>query len=218
MPATLALTQYYGRRAQEYDKVYAKPERQGDLALLHRLVPELMIGRRVYEVACGTGYWTALVAQSAQTIFATDINDEVLEIARTRPMPPHRVTFAQADAFALPSAPEPCTAGFAGFWWSHLRRGDELDQFLRGFFARLKPGARFVFLDNANVIGSSTAIARTDADGNTFQVRTLADRSTHEVLKNFPDEDEVRAVLEPYAARVTWDRLSYYWLVWGELK
>jgi demethylmenaquinone methyltransferase/2-methoxy-6-polyprenyl-1,4-benzoquinol methylase len=98
-----------------------------------------------------------------------------------------------------------------------VRRGAETESFLRAFFARLQPGARVLFLDNRFVAGSSTPLARTDADGNTFQLRRLADGSTHEVLKNFPDEAELRTVLQPHAARVEWEASDYYWLAWGEL-
>jgi hypothetical protein len=54
-----------------------------------------------------------------------------------------------------------------------------------------------VFLDNRFVPGSSTPIAESDAEGNTYQVRTLADGSTHRVLKNFPDRDALMAIVAP---------------------
>jgi demethylmenaquinone methyltransferase/2-methoxy-6-polyprenyl-1,4-benzoquinol methylase len=217
MSASPDMTAYYARRAQEYEKIYAKPERQADLAALRARLPELLAGRRIYEVACGTGYWTQTIAPAAAAVFATDYNEEVLAIARTKPLPPGRVTFARADAFKPPLPPRPCDAGLAAFWWSHLRRGEQTASFLRAFFARLRPHASFVFLDNRFVAGSSTPLARTDGDGNTFQQRRLADGTTHEVLKNFPTEAEVRAALEAHAARIVWEQSDYYWLAWGEL-
>jgi len=218
-PVTVAteMTDYYARRAQDYDAIYAKPERQADLAALRLRLPALLAGRQVYEVACGTGYWTQFVAPAAASVFATDYNDEVLALARAKPLPPGRVTFARGDAFTPSPAPVACDGALAAFWWSHVRRGAETESFLRAFFARLQPGARFLFLDNRFVAGSSTPLARTDADGNTFQLRRLADGSTHEVLKNFPDEAELRTVLQPHAARVEWEASDYYWLAWGEL-
>jgi hypothetical protein len=36
------------------------------------------------------------------------------------------------------------------------------------------------------------------------------------VLKNFPDETELRATLAPYAEHIEWEAFEYYWLVWGE--
>jgi demethylmenaquinone methyltransferase/2-methoxy-6-polyprenyl-1,4-benzoquinol methylase len=216
MPATAELTDYYARRAREYDQIYLKPERQPDLARLRARTCDLLAGRSVYEVACGTGYWTALFASTAARIHATDYNEEVLAIARSRLTSPV-VTFAAADAFAPPEPSFPCDAGFAGFWWSHLRH-EEIDGFLDGFFARLAPGARFLFIDNAYVEGSSTPLSRTDAAGNTYQQRELASGETHEVLKNFPNEASLRRHLEPRAHRVTWEQFTYYWLVHGELK
>jgi hypothetical protein len=43
------LADYYRDRAAEYDAVYAKPERQDDLAWLHDLLPRLVAGRRVWR-------------------------------------------------------------------------------------------------------------------------------------------------------------------------
>ena len=59
------LLTYYAARAAEYENVYAKPERQSDLARLRETVPAYFVGRRVLEVACGTGYWTRLIAPHA---------------------------------------------------------------------------------------------------------------------------------------------------------
>src|SRR4051812_5278231 len=78
------LADYYRDRAAEYDAVYDKPERQQDLATLKELLPPLVAGKRVLEIAAGTGYWTQVLAGSAQSILATDLNDETLAIARSR--------------------------------------------------------------------------------------------------------------------------------------
>lgn len=215
MPTDTAMTGYYARRASEYDRVYEKPERQADLGLLKRRVTELLRGRSVFEAACGTGWWTQHYAAAAASVFATDINDEVLALAQSRGLLAEAVVFSRADAFSLPAAPWPCDAGFAGFWWSHLRRKDELRAFLEHFLSRLEPGARFVFIDNAFVEGSSTPISRTDEDGNSYQLRTLANGETQEVLKNFPTQREVRLALAGLAGEVQWEPLPYYWLVWG---
>jgi uncharacterized protein YbcI len=41
------LIDYYQRRAREYEAIYAKPERQADLAVLRQEVAERLTGRRV---------------------------------------------------------------------------------------------------------------------------------------------------------------------------
>ncbi|HEY6168738.1 MAG TPA: class I SAM-dependent methyltransferase, partial [Verrucomicrobiae bacterium] len=55
------LAEYYARRAGEYERIYAKPERQADLAALRARLAEAFRGRRVLEIACGTGYWTEVI-------------------------------------------------------------------------------------------------------------------------------------------------------------
>ncbi len=170
------------------------------------------------EIACGTGWWTEVVAPAARSILATDANEEVLAIARTKSYPPGRGRFRVADAYDLgevvrSEAPTGgFTAGLAAFWWSHVPRQD-LPRFLAGFHAALAPGARVVFLDNRYVAGSSTPISRTDEFGNTYQLRRLEDGTEYEVMKNFVGEEEVREVLRDLAEHETVERPKYYWLL-----
>jgi SAM-dependent methyltransferase len=204
------LIEYYGRRAQEYERIYQKPERQADLAVLHERVPAFFPGSDVLEVACGTGYWTRLLASVARTVLATDWGDEVLRIARSKDYPEGRVTFRRADAFALGAVGGVFDAAFAGFWWSHVERA-ALPRFLDGLHHRLAPGATVVFVDNRYVEGSSTPISRVDADGNSYQLRTLDDGSTHEVLKNFPSARELERAVAGRAEEVDVMELPHYW-------
>jgi demethylmenaquinone methyltransferase/2-methoxy-6-polyprenyl-1,4-benzoquinol methylase len=211
MPDDSPLREYYARRAAEYERVYEKPERQVDLARLRAQLPPLFAGAAVLEIACGTGYWTPLVAAHAASVLAVDASDEVLEIARAKRYERGNVRFERADAYALPSWGERFSACFAGFWWSHVPLG-RLDAFLAGLHARLARGALVVLLDNLYVEGSSTPIARRDAEGNTYQVRRLADGSRHEVLKNFPAVADLEARLAGAAAELRWSEYGHYWL------
>ena len=61
---------YYRERAPVYDRVYAYPERQADLRWLEREIPALLSGRRVLQVAAGTGYWTQFSSADAQSLSA----------------------------------------------------------------------------------------------------------------------------------------------------
>ncbi len=202
---------YYRRRANEYEAIFAKPERQGDLAKLRALIPAELAGRRVLEVACGTGYWTTLVAQVVPALVATDMAAETLQIAASKPLPPGRVKFEIADAYALPASLGEFEAAFAGFWWSHVPRA-RIGEFVGSLRARLASGARVMLLDNRYVEGSSTPLAGFDAEGNTFQMRKLADGSSVRVMKNFPSEEELRESLAPHASGIAYRALDYYWL------
>jgi ubiquinone/menaquinone biosynthesis C-methylase UbiE len=206
------LEHYYSKRAAEYEQIYQKPERQQELEWLRGRVPQLYRGRTVLEVACGTGYWTQFIARTAKKVHACDINDSVLEIAREKPLPANRVSFFKADAVSLEGVPNGCDAAFAGFWWSHVKKSD-LARFVRNLAAHLEPGARVGILDNQFAEGSSTAISRRDAEGNTYQMRKLANGEEHEVLKNFPTAAELTDALRPVAREAHLESLAYYWLM-----
>ncbi len=211
------LVAYYERRAREYEAIYAKPERQPDLGKLRNLIPAKFAGKDVLEIACGTGYWTERIAPVAERVVAVDMAEETMRIAAAKPLPPDRVRFETADAYALPASLGTFDAAFAGFWWSHVPRS-RMGGFLGSLHRRLAPGARVVLLDNLYVEGSSTAIAGFDAEGNTFQVRRLADGSTVRVMKNFPSEAELRGDFAAHAADFEYLSLEYYWLASYTLK
>jgi demethylmenaquinone methyltransferase/2-methoxy-6-polyprenyl-1,4-benzoquinol methylase len=202
---------YYAQRAREYEKIYDKPERQADLARMRVDIPALFAGERVLELACGTGYWTPLIAAQAASVLALDFSPETLAIAKSKKYPRGNVRFQQGDAYRLPAWPETFSASYAGFWWSHVPL-ERLDAFLAGLHERLAPGARVAFMDNLYVEGSSTPLSRRDAAGNTYQERRLADGSRHEVLKNFPAPGELEARLGRAGTEVKVTRYGYYWL------
>jgi ubiquinone/menaquinone biosynthesis C-methylase UbiE len=202
---------YYARRAAEYEAIYAKPERQADLARMRIDIPALFVGRSVLEIACGTGYWTPLIAQQAESVLALDYNEETLAIARTKRYPRGNVQFQQGDAYALAFGKRKFSACYAGFWWSHVPLG-RADAFLQGLARVLEPGATVGFMDNRYVEGSSTPVSRTDAEGNTYQSRRLADGSSHEVLKNFPAPQELRARLGRFGTGFSYTEYAYYWV------
>jgi demethylmenaquinone methyltransferase/2-methoxy-6-polyprenyl-1,4-benzoquinol methylase len=204
------LVHYYGARAAEYEKVYATPERQDDLRVLHDLVAAFSRDRSVLELACGTGYWTRIMGPRAAALTAFDLSPEVLALARAR-QPSGVVDFRVGDAFDPPPFPVHVDAAFAGFWWSHVRRRD-IGDFLRGLHDRLPSGSPVMFIDNRYVAESNRPLSRTDDDGNSYQRRRLENGTEHEVLKNFPDPEEVRsAIQEAGGETVQVTELTYYW-------
>ena len=204
------LLAYYRRRALEYERIYAKPERQADLAIMRGWIRGELAGHDVLELACGTGYWTQIIASAARSVLAVDLAEEPLEIARAKDYPFGKVRFGEADAYRLEGVPGRFSAGLACFWWSHVPKS-RLAEFLDGWHARLGAGARVVCLDNRYVEGSSTPVSRRDEEGNTYQLRRLDDGSVHEVLKNFPDGRELRKVLGDRGADVRLTELPHYW-------
>ncbi|TWI65077.1 methyltransferase family protein [Pseudoduganella lurida] len=214
----IPLAQYYALTADAIESVYDKPERQEDLAWLRDKVADLLEGHTVLELACGTGYWTRVIAPVADAVHATDIGEEVLALARERqPEEDDNVTFAVADAWHLPESVGEYTAVFAGFWWSHVKR-EEQDRFLAQLRAKVGKDVLLVLLDNTYVDGSSTVIARTDLEGNTYQFRLLPSGERVEVLKNFATDSYLRKRLSNAARDIRIERLPYYWLAKARLK
>jgi demethylmenaquinone methyltransferase/2-methoxy-6-polyprenyl-1,4-benzoquinol methylase len=209
MPASMA--DYYQARAPEFERVYDKPERQADLSKLRAWLADEARGSTLLEVACGTGYWTGVAATTAKTIVATDFNASPLEIARSKGLGVH-VTFAQADAYALPDYGLAFDAGMAHFWWSHVSVADQ-QPFVDHFTSRLCQGAKLLMIDNTFVAGSMAPVSRTDELGNTFQLRHLQDGSEYEIIKNFPSHAQLRSALGAHCAAVDILQLQYYWAV-----
>lgn len=61
----------------------------------------LSTGQHVLELGCGTGLWTAYLANLGPAITAIDLSDDLMSQARVRVRKPH-VTFLNADAECLP--------------------------------------------------------------------------------------------------------------------
>jgi SAM-dependent methyltransferase len=212
MSIETSMVSYYAERATEYERIYHKPERQADLRQLRNFVEDTFADADVFELACGTGYWTEILSRAATSVVATDINEEVLAIARSKSIDTRKTTFRTADAYHLPDFIQSFTSGLSVFWWSHVPKA-RLRDFLRGFHRIFASGARIVFIENCYDEGSSTPIARTDEHGDTYQIRQLDDGSTYEVLKNFPTESELRATVEGLATDVRVVFLRYYWIL-----
>ena len=84
--------------------------------------------------------------------------------------------------------------------------------------ARLEPGSVVAVLDNQFAHWSSSPVTRTDAEGNTYQTRKLANGDEFEVLKNFPTPQELTQAVRGVAREAHLESLQYYWLLVFTLK
>jgi len=98
-PAVKALkeAQYWGRFASSYDRDGEYVVGHSILgAILERLSEERNLGDAL-EFGCGTGYFTRALAGQARQVIATDLSDEMLQVARTQLSEYYNVTVQKAD-------------------------------------------------------------------------------------------------------------------------
>ena len=163
-------------------------------------------GRSVIEVACGTGYWTQVVATTAQEVLATDAVPEMLELAKRRQYSRENVEFLLSDAYSLAGVRRDWSAGFNFQWFSHIPKS-RVAPFLEQFHARLTAGSRVVFGDNLDE-GSDP-----DEEGNLYQVRSCPGIPDQRIIKNCPSESALEEVLRPWAKTLRHVRFDRDWFV-----
>ncbi len=139
-------------------------------------------------------------------MLATDAVPEMLAQARSRNYERKNVTLELADAFTLEGVPGGWDGGFHMQWFSHVQLA-RVAEFLAAFHRKLSPGAVVVFGDNKDR-GSDP-----DGDGNLYQQRSLPSGSSYRIIKNWPSEEELRALLQRYATDVEVRHFERDWFV-----
>lgn len=210
------LAKYYAACASGYDAAFEQSGRAALLAPLHARVAELARGHAVLELACGSGYWTAVLAGSANQVLASDAVEPMLALATRRGLPAN-VTLRRIDGTDLPDDLDAYTCVFIGFWWSHLTR-DEQDAVLAQLRARVAKNALLVIVDDVYVEGVSLPIARTDLLGNTYEIATTPDGERLELSKNYPSDSALRKRLGGAAKEIRIARGETWWLLTCRLK
>ena len=133
---------YYAARAPEYHETtgYDLERVDARFARVKAFYQTAFKGHNVLEIACGTGYWTRIVAGTADSVLATDIHPELVDATRQRSISLPNVQCQVADAYRLDTVAGTFSGAFAQFWWSHIPR-DRRKAFLDTLHARLEPGA-----------------------------------------------------------------------------
>ena len=164
---------YYDRRAAEYDDAYlgtglwSDLRRKGseeELRALGRAISGLS-AVRVLDVACGTGFLTRHLRGE---VVGLDLSEAMLEIARQR-VP--EATFVQGDAFSLPFP------------------DDSFDRvFTSNFYGLLLSHERSAFLREVRRVAPEFVVVETTPPGvleEGWQERTLSDGSRHKIYRRY---------------------------------
>jgi ubiquinone/menaquinone biosynthesis C-methylase UbiE len=206
--------EYYRHRATEYEQIYYReiPERRQEITDEESRLRALVAGKSVLEMACGTGYWTKVMSETAAHVTASDIWPEMLEQTRQKKFGcPVELVVADMFAQAWPEMAFDLVA--VGFWFSHQPK-QEYDKFFDIVRRPLKSGGKIWLIDNnPPAEGTHHEFVRKDEFGNNFKRRYLENGESHVILKNYYEEGELRTIFEPTLAIESLDYKKYYWSV-----
>ena len=178
------MVKYYKDRAKEYEEIYEwrDPNRQEEQELMEKTLKEIFTGRKVLDIGCGTGYWTQRISETAESIVGIDINEAVLEIARSKDYG-CPTEYQVMDAYNM-EYDKKFTGTLATFMLSHVLKED-IPVWLEHLHSVLEPGDRVFIGDNTFIEGIGGKLQNKPNDPNTYKLRTLNDGSQHLIVKNY---------------------------------
>jgi SAM-dependent methyltransferase len=199
---------YYRERAPEYDRWWERshqyqlpPEEEaiwrGEIEQLEATIDgwlEGAPGRRVLELACGTGLWTVRLAAWADELTAVDAAPEAIEINRAKLAAPRaRTRFVEADLFDWEPPAGAFDVVFFSFWVSHVPP-QRFNEFWALVDRALTPDGVAIFIDNR--WGDGIWPPR-DAPRGPVQTRTdLSSGRIYRVVKVYYEPDELAEKLD----------------------
>ncbi|WP_020060728.1 class I SAM-dependent methyltransferase [Bacillus sp. 123MFChir2] len=210
---------YYSNRAKSYEEVYFRedPIRQAELIQIKDVLKEKFTGRDVLEVACGTGYWTQYVAETAEHITALDYSEEVLTIAKAKRLLPAKVSFVQGNAYKLNQLAKTFNGAYANFWFSHIPK-ENIFSFLEQFHEVLESGSIVCIVDNMYNEGMGGTLISKPNDENTYKIRSLASGQQYEIIKNYYSKEELTTIFEPFAVDLEIRMNTCFWILTYKVK
>ncbi len=208
-----ALETYYSKRAHEYDEIYHRddPVRTKEQEVLKALLQKATEHKKTLEIACGTGYWTEVIAQSATNVLATDLSLEMLRVASHK-ISDQKVLFLQSDSFRLPVSEPPFDCVVAMFWFSHVVK-KQIPTFLKHVHSRAYPGATIVMADGNYIKEYGGDLKTRSNSHNTWKKRTLRSGESFDIVKNYYTKQELQNIFGQYTNTLHIHYLHQFWMV-----
>lgn len=207
-------TEYYNRRASEYEQIYYRdnPPRRKEIDDEAKHLKELAQNRLILDIACGTGYWTQIMSLTAKEIIATDLSDEMINMAKLKEY--HcPISFLQADLNALPFKTKKFELITLGFWFSHHPR-QKYEQLFNNLIPLLSPGGQIWMIDNnPPAEGPKMESCGVDEFGNNYKRRYLDNGEEYVILKNYFELSELRDIFSKSFDINNIVYQKYYWSV-----
>jgi SAM-dependent methyltransferase len=184
-----------------------------------RAMGQALRGRRVLELACGTGVWTRYLVDVADRVLATDASPRMLARARKlatagKRLPAARLKFLQLDAYRLKDVPGVFDAALAMNWFEHVPRARH-EEFLDALHNRVGRGAR-VFIGMVHLSDDWQAQLYTKPGASdAYGLRRRPDGSLFEIIDNVFGEQELRRIFAPRSRRLkVKSGKAYYWVTY----
>ena len=194
------------------------PDLPGEQARMVRESQEAMRGRRVFEVASGTGSATREIAETAVSVTGVEIAPNMLRIAAENDNPPN-VSYLAGDAFDLGSlAPDKRFDGGFAAGFLHTCPSSRYTEFLHGFHAWLEEGA-VVFMRSSRPTSPDAVsrLFRVEGQQDQFMTRQLSDGSEYIMVENDPTEEDLQRIFEPLTKYLDIHIGNYWWWIRYEL-
>ena len=190
------------------------PDLPAEQARMVRESQEAMRGRKVLEVASGTGSATREIAETAVSVTGVEIATNMLDLAAESDNPPN-VSYLAGDAFDLGSiAPGKSFDGGFAAGFLHTCPASRYAEFLHGFHARLEEGA-VVFMRSSRPTSPDAVsrLFRVEGHEDQFMTRQLSDGSEYIMVENDPTEEDLRQVFESLSRNLEIHIGSYWWWI-----
>lgn len=198
------VAEYYDSLAKGYHRRsgYEKENDTDGFKEIEHLIADLFTDRDVLEIACGTGYWTAMIARVARSVMATDLNRSMITEAERLLSGCGNVRFSEADAYSLKNINSLFSGAVSVLWWCHVPKGS-IPVFLNTLHSKLKPGARVLHVCQLEDLDSINHMI--DPNGDAIALRKAEER-VYKIVKNIPSEAYLRELLGNAARDVEYSR------------
>lgn len=183
--------EYYDGRAADWQRWITRYMRPVETEVARRLA-ELPLDGHVLDMACGTGYWTELLATRARSVTALDGSESMLERVRGLQLP--NVTVVRADLFGW-NPPTEWDGIFFAHWLAHVP-DDRFDGFWNIVDAALAPGGHVVIVDVAPEEKRIEEHVH-EQDSVPLTRRRLRDGRQYDVVKRYWEPEELVERIRP---------------------
>ncbi len=136
------------------------------------------VGKKVLDIACGTGYGCSILANVAESVVGIDISSDVVEIAK-KEFPDKKIIFQQGDASRI-EFPDNTFDTITSFETIEHLPKDKVDKYLSELFRVLKPGG-LIYISSPDSEGFSLG----EQSSNHFHVQEFTSQNFYNLISNY---------------------------------